>query len=122
MKQVNDLTAKITSLLSEMKRLEPKTFNRWVDRLQHLAEDLESDCGQAKRWARFKAPEIGTRFIYRLNGVSRQGIVVSAEETPTETIVHVKFDDGVGTTFYNDSFFNYNLTDGESVEILKKGD
>ena len=59
MDEVNNLTAKIISLLSEMKSVEPKTFDHWVKKLSYLAEDLEGDCRQAKRWAGFKDDEKG---------------------------------------------------------------
>ena len=40
--------------LSEMELVDPKAYRSWKLRLLYLAQDIERDLWQAKRWAEFK--------------------------------------------------------------------
>ena len=40
--------------LSEMELVDPKAYREWKNRVLYLAQDVEKDLRQAKRWAAMK--------------------------------------------------------------------
>lgn len=64
-------------------------------------------------------PAPGHRFTYTHNGTEKVGTVVGCEMDrllPWEVLVHVRFDDGEETTFWNSSFVDHEaLGRGEKI-------
>jgi hypothetical protein len=49
-----ELVSLLEKSLSEMELVDPKAYRDWKRRVLYLAQDVERDLRQAKRWAEFE--------------------------------------------------------------------